>query len=227
MEFCDELQQASKYYWEASFTHPFVTGIADGTLALEKYKMYMLQDAYYLKQYTKVLALAAAKAENSEEAGYFLESAHYVAEAELSLHKTALQQFGIEAGQLEQVQPAPAAYNYCSHLLQVAYQGDSSEIFAAIFPCPWLYQAIGERYRHAKPSVKLYQDWIEMYSSEQLEHKVAMQKMMMNAYAERQPHKRELYKEHFVKSCYYEWQFWQMAWTLEAWEPAKEEVLEL
>jgi thiaminase/transcriptional activator TenA len=218
MDFCLKLREVSERYWQGSFSHPFVLGIVDGSLELERFRMYILQDAYYLKQYVKVLALAAAKAENSEQSSYFIESARYVVEAELKLHETIVQEFGMKPAQLDCVEPSPTTYNYCNHLLQIAYQGDVSEIFAALFPCPWLYQEIGETFADAKPSVRLYQDWINMYSSQQLKETIILQKQMMNSYAEQQPHKRALYKAHFLRSCYYEWQFWQMAWTEEDWE---------
>lgn len=67
MGLCEKVRKDTDFYWEASFYHPFVQGIADGSLPLEKFKFYMLQDAYYLKHYTKVLALAAAKATTDDD----------------------------------------------------------------------------------------------------------------------------------------------------------------
>lgn len=61
MGFCEKVRKETDFYWEASFYHPFVQGIADGSLPAEKFKFYMLQDAYYLKHYTKVLVLQLQK----------------------------------------------------------------------------------------------------------------------------------------------------------------------
>ncbi|MFB5087036.1 hypothetical protein PGC35_07420 [Psychrobacillus sp. PGGUH221] len=51
---------------------------------------------------------------------------------------------------------------------------------------------------------------------------------MMNRLAAEQQEKEKWLYEHFKKSCYYEWQFWEMAWTMQNWmqevyivEPAK------
>ena len=41
---------------------PFNTELAAGTLAPERFCFYILQDAIYLGEYARVLALAAAKA---------------------------------------------------------------------------------------------------------------------------------------------------------------------
>ncbi len=61
MHFTDELRQATEQSWELSLHHPFVQGIVQGDLPLEKFKYYILQDIYYLKHYGKVHAMAAAQ----------------------------------------------------------------------------------------------------------------------------------------------------------------------
>ena len=38
MKFTEQLRQKADAIWEASFKHPFVTGVADGTLPLEAFK---------------------------------------------------------------------------------------------------------------------------------------------------------------------------------------------
>ena len=42
--------------WLRYLCHPFITQMADGTLPLEKFRYYMLQDYLYLRDYTKILA---------------------------------------------------------------------------------------------------------------------------------------------------------------------------
>ena len=40
--------------WDKYNEHPFVKGLADGTLPLEKFQFFMIQDHLYLMQYEKV-----------------------------------------------------------------------------------------------------------------------------------------------------------------------------
>ena len=47
---------------EAIGRMPFNTELAAGTLAPERFRFYILQDAIYLAEYARVLAIAAAKA---------------------------------------------------------------------------------------------------------------------------------------------------------------------
>ncbi len=218
MEFCKKVRKETDFYWKASLKHPFVQGIADGTLALEKFKYYMLQDAYYLKHYAKILAMLAAKATEEEDVAYFLETAHFIREAELELHRTTFKELQVSEDELKNFEPAPAAYNYVSHMYQAFFTGTLAEAYAAILPCPWLYQEIGVALREVKPNVALYQQWIDLYASKEMEQTIAMQKAMMNRFAKMPGNDDRTLTEHFKRSCYYEWQFWEMAWTKQDWQ---------
>ena len=46
--------------------HPFVMGIAGGTLSLEQFKYFIIQDYLYLMEYAKVFAIGVAKASDAE-----------------------------------------------------------------------------------------------------------------------------------------------------------------
>ena len=49
--FSDRLFKTAEPIWNACLNHPFVQGIADGTLEQEKFKHYMKQDYVYLIEY--------------------------------------------------------------------------------------------------------------------------------------------------------------------------------
>jgi thiaminase/transcriptional activator TenA len=57
--------------WESYYDHPFVKGIADGTLPVEKFQFYMIQDHKYLMQYAKVFALGVIKATSESDMRLF------------------------------------------------------------------------------------------------------------------------------------------------------------
>jgi len=41
---------------------PFVTQLADGTLAKASFRHYLIQDSFYLRAYSRALAIASSKA---------------------------------------------------------------------------------------------------------------------------------------------------------------------
>ena len=66
MTVTERLLKDTESIWAEYHQHPFVQGIADGTLDKEKFKYYMIQDYLYLLDYTKVFAIGVAKAKDIE-----------------------------------------------------------------------------------------------------------------------------------------------------------------
>lgn len=218
MTFSEEIRQAAQQYWDSSFSHPFVTGIGDGTLPLAKFRHYVLQDAYYLKHFAKIQARAASKAQDFATIAELAEHATSTYAAELSLHQSFFEPLGIASETLAEFEPAPTAYAYVSHMHH-ASEGTLGETIAAILPCYWLYYEVGQQLQGCTPDSPIYAQWIATYSSEWFERVVFEQVDRLNDLAERaSAEERERMKQHFVKSCYYELMFWQMGWTEETFE---------
>lgn len=225
MTFSKLLREESDHIWEASFHHPFVTGIGDGTLSLECFRYYVMQDAYYLSHFAKVQALGAARANDFETTSKMAAHAQATYEAELSLHKNFSRRLGITEEEQANFKPSPTAYAYTSHLYRAAYHGHLGDIIAAILPCYWLYFEIGERLQSCTPEEPIYQEWISAYGGEWFRAKVEEQINRLDKLAETvTAEDRERMKEHFIISSQYEYSFWEMAHTLEKW-PAQKEVV--
>ena len=60
-KFSEQLREAAAEIWEAQHRHPFVQGIGDGSLDLERFKHWIRQDYLYLIDYSRLFALAAAR----------------------------------------------------------------------------------------------------------------------------------------------------------------------
>ncbi|MTD31154.1 thiaminase II [Planomicrobium sp. YIM 101495] len=220
MTFCEEVRTENNGLWEASFDHPFVKGIADGTLPLDVFRFYVLQDSYYLTHFAKVQALGAVKATDLETTKSFAHHAGQTCEAELALHASFMELLDVTEADKKNFEPSPSAYAYVSHMYRAA-EGDLADVLAAILPCYWLYWEIGERLKDAKPDHPIYDRWIGTYGSEWFGELVNEQIGRMNELADKLPQERrnEL-KTHFRRSVYYEWHFWQQAWTMESWDVA-------
>ena len=65
---------------------PFNTELAAGTLAPERFRFYILQDAIYLGEYARVLAIAAAKAPDAATVQVFAGGAAQAIAVEQALH---------------------------------------------------------------------------------------------------------------------------------------------
>lgn len=221
MKFTEYLRTKADASWQASFEHPFVTGVADGSLPLENFKFYVLNDAYYLSVFAKVQALGAAKAPDLYTSSRMAFHAQGTYNAELSLHENFSVRLGITDEERAAFEPAPSAYAYTTHLMTVGHTGTLGEIIAAILPCYWLYWEIGNRLLGSTPDEPIYQDWINAYGGEWFGDLVQEQINRLDALAETatDEEKRRM-ERHFLLSSHYEWSFWQMAYTLESWPVA-------
>ncbi|MEK3720800.1 thiaminase II [Paenibacillus sp. FSL H8-0034] len=218
MKFSDQLRQAVDVSWQASFEHPFVQGIAKGTLPLSCFRHYLLNDAYYLSQFARVQALGAAKADSLFDSNRMAAHVQSTYNAELSLHEDFAKQLGISDEERAAFEPSPTAYAYTSHMLRAAYTGHLGDIVAAILPCYWLYHEIGERLQVYKPEEPIYSQWISTYGGEAFGELVQEQINRLDQIAEQvTAADRERMKRHFVISSHYEYKFWEMAYTHETW----------
>ena len=66
MTFTDELWHSIEPIYAAILRHPFIAGLTDGSLPRESFEFYAVQDALYLREFARSLALAAARAPKDE-----------------------------------------------------------------------------------------------------------------------------------------------------------------
>jgi len=226
MKFSQELRKEVDQIWKASFDHPFVKGIGEGTLPIECFRYYVMQDAYYLSHFAKVQALGAAKASDLHTTNRMAVHAQGTYEAEMELHKNFSNRLKITKEEQQNFKPAPTAYAYTSHLYRAAYNGGLGEIIAALLPCYWLYYEIGENLASSKPKEPIYQEWIAAYGGEWFKTLVDEQIERLDVLAATaSQEERNRMKEHFIISSQYEFAFWDMAYTLENWPVVQEKVV--
>ena len=77
-------------HWEKYNSHPFVQGLADGTLPKEKFKFFMIQDHLYLMQYAKVFAMGVLKSQREEDMRLFASLISATLDVENAIHKSYL-----------------------------------------------------------------------------------------------------------------------------------------
>ena len=217
--FTVRLHDKAEKIWEAQLRHPFVSGIADGTLDLERFKFWLRQDYVFLIEYGRLLGMAAARCPNLETMRRFSELMQGTLETEMSLHRSYAAEFGISERELEEEEPAPTTRAYTDFLLRVATTGDFAELAAALLPCMWGFSEIGCRLAQLPPPAEQrYTKWIAMYSSAEFAALAGWCRELVDRLAEGLP-ERELAKleEAFLTSARYEWHFWEMGWRMEGW----------
>ena len=91
----ERLRQAAAPIWEKCLHHPFVTAIGDGTLPVEKFQYFMLQDYLYLFDYARVFALGVVKARDPKLMRTFAENVNAILGGEMNIHRAYMERLGI------------------------------------------------------------------------------------------------------------------------------------
>jgi thiaminase/transcriptional activator TenA len=222
MGFSDDLRKLGEPIWSRSLSHPFVSGIGDGRLPVERFKFYIRQDYVFLVEYARVLALACAKGHDQAVMTKFAELLHTTLGTEMALHRTYCGEFGLSPEELEATPPAPTTAAYTAHLLETAWSGSLGEIVAALFPCQWGYWEIGQALaaRGEPAGVPLYCQWIRIYSGKEYGELAHWVKSLLDELGDAAAKaERQRMTERFLLSSRFEHAFWEMAWRMEAWQP--------
>jgi thiaminase/transcriptional activator TenA len=219
MAFTDELHAAALPIWDAQLAHPFVAGLADGSLEVERFKRWVVQDYLYLKEFARVFAWAAAKADRLETMSWYASVLNLTLNTEMGLHRAYAARFGLTEAELEAAPVWPTTRAYTDFLVRTAADGDQAELVAALLPCAWGYVHIARRLaaRPAPPDAR-YAEWIAQYASAEFAAAADWLVAEMNRLAEgATAAKQRRLVELFVTSSRYEWQFWEMCWRGESW----------
>ncbi|HEX8201761.1 MAG TPA: TenA family protein, partial [Isosphaeraceae bacterium] len=126
--------------------HPFLTGLADGTLPRDRFAFYITQDALYLRAFARALSALAAVAPDDAVALFNRHAADALTE-EQALHEGLVAELGLHPEQVRATEPAPTNRAYGDFLLASTLGRPFAEGLAAVLPCYWIYQEVGRTLR--------------------------------------------------------------------------------
>ena len=211
------LRQAAAPIWEECLRHPFVTGIGDGTLGVEKFQYFMLQDYLYLFDYARVFALGVVKARDPKLMRTFAENVNAILGGEMNIHRAYMRRLGITEEQVSAVKPALDNVSYTHYMLAVADMGGPAEIVASILACSWSYAEIGQALAKIPGAAEhpFYGEWIQGYASEDYaagnQALIELTDTLSQGMTEAEIARLE---DIFVNCSRYELGFWDMAWEM-------------
>jgi thiaminase/transcriptional activator TenA len=214
--------------WRSLHEHPFIVGLCEGSLPLDRFRFFLEQDNLYLEEYARCLATGAAKSRSERELRYFAEALSKVLDAELPNNRALLERV-IDLGAEDRggsVAKAPANVAYTSFLHTVAMRGGALEILASLLPCVWSYVDIAVSHEAAiDVAHPVYRDWIGYFALPESVGVVADMRRDFDAMVGNgamPDERRAELAQIFTTSLRMEWAFWEMAYTLERWPDAVE-----
>jgi thiaminase/transcriptional activator TenA len=216
--FSDRIWQRTTPLRDAIYALDFNKELAAGTLARETFQFYIVQDALYLDQYARALAIAGARGPDSATLRAF---GHYAIEAiavEQALHERYLREFGVDPASIASAEPSPDCLGYTSFLMATAYHEPWEVLVAALLPCFWLYWDVGTTIAKSAAADNPYRAWIDTYADEGFGEAVrAVIASTDQAATAGSDIVRGRMATAFIRSCQYEWLFWDGAWRRRSW----------
>ena len=217
--FSDLLRRVADPIWAAQHDHPFVRGIDDGSLELDRFAYWVRQDYLFLIEYARLFGLAAARAPDLDTMTRFADLLQATVRTEMELHRGYAARFGIGTEELEREPMAPTTRGYTDFLLRVAATGDFAELAAALLPCMWGFSELGQRLAgRERPADARYAAWVETYADPEFAALADWCRALVDRLAEDAgPEARRRMEAAFVTSSRYELRFWDAAYRQERW----------
>ena len=205
--------------------HPFLVSMVDGSLPMDNFKYYVLQDALYLTDFAAALRIVGDKLKslNDETSSQRLyELAKGCEEDEKALHASYFQEWDVND---DDMQSMPNTLLYTSYMIRVCSTECVAEGLAVLLPCFWVYMHVGkcmlalrERLGDTVKSNPQFDAWIDMYAGEGFEKEVKDYIDIVDTYAKKSSEETvKKMKDHFIMSCKLEHMFWDQAQDLMVW----------
>lgn len=216
--FTAELWDGIGDVWAEIRAHPFLNGLKDGTLDHRSFVFYVVQDAHYLREYARALAVCGARAGDVAAIQMFCEHAAGAIAVERELHESFFADFGLSEDAVAATPMAPTNVAYTSYLLSAAYGGSYAEAVGAVLPCYWIYAEVGRELLAAGAPDPRYQRWIDTYGGDEFAEVVAQVLDAADALGPTlSPADRAAAAARFATTSRYEWMFWDMGLRRETW----------
>jgi thiaminase (transcriptional activator TenA) len=204
--------------YQLILAHPFLTGLTDGTLPDSSFRQYAIQDALYLQDYARSLAMASAKSPKDAWCEMFADHAKEVLVGERSLHEAFFGEWGMSEADVYTTPQTPTTLAYTSYLLRVAHAEPFEDVVGTVLPCYWIYWEVGKALSVTGSRNPTYQKWIDTYATDAFAETVqSVIDTLDESIAELSPARRKRVRQHFITTSRFEWMFWDAAYRLESW----------
>lgn len=216
MKLSQELYLSVKDIWDSYNEHPFVKGIANGDLDIDKFRYYMLQDYLYLLDYAKVFALGVVKAKDEETMRIFAESVNSILNGETNIHKLYMERLGITKEEVKNAKAAIDNTSYTNYMLWVGQNEGLLELIVSVLSCSWSYKLIAEKIDE-KPGARdheFFGEWIQGYTSKEYSDSNDVIINLVDKLGENITEEQLDNLKIIFKNCSrYEYMFWDMAYN--------------
>lgn len=216
--FIDEAREAIGTLFDSILCHPFLRELSDGSLSVERFQRYLIQDSHYLVGFSQALSLASVRAEDPAEVALHRRASADAMEVERALHLQFFTRFGVTEDAVRRTSPNPVCSAYIDFLLALAYHHPYPLLVAGVLPCNWIYLEVGNVLNRDAGPENPFLAWIEAYSAEPFAELVNAYVNLADRVVEGQTEAmRGRMLDTFVKGARLEYLFWDAAYRGAEW----------
>jgi len=216
--FTTEMMNRYENLVQANVDHPFIAQLTSGSLPREVFRRYLLQDAYYLREYSRVLSFLGATLEEDEARIFFQGEAQVTVLNEQESLLPYYKQLSITKEEILSVTPSPTCLLYTSYLKSLCSFGSSSELIAAVLPCFTVYAYIAKKLASGIKAEHPYYEWISSYGGEFFQRSAKSAALHTDRVAGKaSPLELKRMEAAFKTALILEWKFWEAAYGNESW----------
>jgi thiaminase len=210
--FTDYLVEANRDLWAAMADHPFVLGLAEGTLPDSALQAWVQQDRIFVVQERWVLAALRSHGLPSR-----LDALLADLDRSLVLEAEAFTRTAAEHGFAAEVEPWPVCLGYTSYLLCAA-RGGVLEGLTALYAAERAYLDTWTAVAERSPADSAYHAWIQNWSGEAFRTFVsALGRGLDELAGTPSPALAHRLGLLFTRTARFELAFWEMCWSGQAW----------
>ncbi|KAM0513950.1 hypothetical protein ACHAPE_007305 [Trichoderma viride] len=204
---------AVRSVWDEFVNHPFVMALGNGTLPVESFKGYIVQDYLYLIHFSRANALAAYKAKSIGDISRSNEIVSHILH-EMKLHINYCNSFGISESEIQATQELQACTAYTRYVLDIGQSEDWLALQMALAPCLLGYGAVAKMLHAHADTVRdgnTYWAWIENYNADDYVEAVRLgSELIEKSIRLQSPSRIEELIKIFVHATKMEIGFWEM-----------------
>jgi thiaminase/transcriptional activator TenA len=217
MSLTQELRQKYHDLWQRMVHHPFVNEMGDGSLPVEKFRTYFLQDYVFVNNLVSLTALGIAKAPDFEAASVLHRFLAGVLDPESDLFARAFKELGASEEEYSSASASPTTQAFGDFLTRVGYEGDFEDIVTVLYVTEGTYLDWGTRLLKTgkKPNNPVYQEWIDIHGPEVLGELVSWIGSHLDSVDI--GNRRPRIERNFLTALRYEYMFWDVAYKGERW----------
>ena len=212
MAFTDHLVEANRDLWAAMADHPFVLGLADGTLPDGALQAWVQQDRIFVVEERRIVAALRAHGLPSRLDELLADLDHnLVVEAE------AFTQTAIDLGVAPEVGPWPVCLGYTCFLRCAADDG-VLEGLSALYAAERAYLDTWTAVAKRSPADSPYHAWIQNWTGEPFRAFVGdLGRGLDELAGAPSPVLAQRLGVLFARAARFELAFWEMCWSGQAW----------